>query len=202
MKTLAIASLNRGKVIELKDLLKSLSIELITQEELGIPEIEETGLTFIENSILKARHVASISGMPTLADDSGLSVDGLHGAPGVFSARYAGPNATNNDRIQKLLAAMKDIPNEKRSARFHCVLVLLLAEKDPAPLICHGKWEGSILHAPQGTQGFGYDPIFYVPTHDCSAAELPIEEKNLISHRGQAVQQLFHALKSHEILCS
>lgn len=198
---IVIASSNPGKIAELQTLLSILPIEWIPQSEFDIPDITETGKTFIENAILKARHASKLSGLPAIADDSGLVVDALDGAPGVYSARYAGENATDDDRIQKLLADMKQVDAQNRSAAYHCVLALVEYEDDPAPLICHGIWEGSILFEPRGKNGFGYDPIFYVPTHKRSAAELSVAEKNSISHRGQVVDQLlevFHSMIEHK----
>ena len=185
-----LASSNKGKCAEIQYLLRDSPIELILQTTLNIPDIEETGLTFVENSILKARNAALLSGLPALADDSGLEVDCLQGAPGVYSARYAGAGAKDADLIAKLLNEMKKVDSHHRSARYHCVMTLLRFPKDPAPLICHGVWEGEILTAPRGQQGFGYDPVFYVPTHHCSAGELDPAEKNKISHRGHAMGEL------------
>lgn len=189
-----LASSNPGKLDELQSLLDDLPIEWIPQTELNVQDADETGLTFIENAILKARHAAAKTGLPSLADDSGLVVDALDGAPGVFSARYAGAGASNDERIAKVLKNMEGIPEEERTASFHCVLALIEHENDPTPIICHGVWEGHILEAPRGDKGFGYDPIFYVPSHDCSAAEMNPMEKNLISHRGQAMEQLLAIL--------
>ncbi|PIZ04762.1 MAG: non-canonical purine NTP pyrophosphatase, RdgB/HAM1 family [Gammaproteobacteria bacterium CG_4_10_14_0_8_um_filter_38_16] len=191
-----LASSNPGKIQEIIALSKKLPIEWIPQSEFNIEDTEETGKSFIENAILKARHAAKISGMPALADDSGLVVDALDGAPGIFSARYAGKTATTEERNQKLLTELKDIEEADRTAAYHCVLALVETENDPVPLICHGVWEGSILFEPAGENGFGYDPIFYVPTHQCSAAELSTAEKNRISHRGQVMQQLIDVFKS------
>lgn len=190
MQKIVLASGNKGKTAEIQALLQDLPIELIPQSTLNIADIEETGLTFVENAILKARHAATLSGLPALADDSGLCVDCLNGAPGIYSARYAGPGAKDADLIAKLLQAMQAVATSQRSARFHCVIAFLTSSTDPAPIICHGVWEGQILFSGQGCQGFGYDPIFYVPTHDCSAAELVPSLKNQISHRGQALSQL------------
>lgn len=198
---IVLATSNAGKIAELQSMLQILPIEWIPQSEFSIPDADETGLTFIENAILKARHAAKISGLPALADDSGLVVDALDGEPGIYSARYAGENATAEQRNQKLLDAMIDVDDEERGASYHCVLALVEYENDPVPLICHGIWEGSILREPRGNNGFGYDPIFYVPTHKCSAAELTTAEKNHISHRGQVVDQLlevFHAMIEHK----
>lgn len=196
MQKIVLASSNKGKLAEIKDLLSDLPIELIPQSAFNIPDIPETGLTFVENAILKARNAAQLSGLPALADDSGLAVDCLHGAPGVYSARYAGPNAQDRDLIAKLLTEISKTQGGDRRARYHCVLTLLTYPTDPAPLICHGVWEGEILPHPRGSHGFGYDPVFYVPTHDCSAAELAPQEKNRISHRGCAMKQLRLAIST------
>ena len=187
---IVLASSNPGKINEIRLLAKKLPIEWILQSDLNIPDADETQKTFIENAILKARHAAKLSGLPALADDSGLVVDALNGEPGVYSARYAGKDATAQMRNQKLLEALHGVKEEDRAASYHCVLALVEQENDPVPLICHGIWEGSILFEPRSSNGFGYDPIFYVPTHNCSAAELTTEEKNRISHRGQVMAQL------------
>jgi XTP/dITP diphosphohydrolase len=193
-KTLVLASSNVGKVREFNQLLAGLQLEVVPQSQFNVTDAEETGLTFVENAILKARNAAQHTGLPALADDSGLEVDALHGAPGIYSARYAGPKANDSENLQKLLGMLKDVPEEKRGARFRCVLVYLRHALDPMPLICQGTWEGRILPVPRGTNGFGYDPVFFVPTHACSAAELPAETKNTLSHRGQALRQLLVAL--------
>lgn len=190
-----IASGNQGKVAELRALLEHLPIELISQSEFNIPEAEETGTTFHENAIIKARHAAQLTGLPSIADDSGLSVDALNGAPGVYSARYAGKDATNEQRIQKLLDELKKLGDVDRSAHFHCVIAVMQSAEDPAPLVCHGAWHGDILHSPIGDKGFGYDPVFYAPEHQCSAAELDPEYKNRISHRGRAIEKLLTDLE-------
>lgn len=198
---IVLATSNPGKIAELQSMLSPLPIEWVPQSEFNIPDIEETGKTFIENAIIKARHASKLSGLPALADDSGLVVDALDGAPGIYSARYAGENATAQQRNQKLLDEMMDLDASDRVAAYHCVLALIEYEDDPVPLICHGIWEGSILTKPRGTNGFGYDPIFYVPTHQKSAAELSTAEKNSISHRAQVVDQLlevFHAMIEHK----
>jgi len=193
---IVLATSNPGKIEEIKAMTKSLPIEWVLQSDLNIPDAEETGSTFIENAILKARHAAKLSGLPALADDSGLVVDALDGAPGVYSARYAGKEASTEVRNQALLDALKGVKREDRSASYHCVLALMEHEDDAIPLICHGVWEGAILEAPRGSNGFGYDPIFYVPTHRCSAAEMSTKEKNKISHRGQVMEQLMEAFSS------
>jgi XTP/dITP diphosphohydrolase len=193
-KTIVLASSNAGKVREFNQLLGGLHIEVVPQSRFNVTDAEETGLTFVENAILKARNAAQHTGLPAFADDSGLEVDALHGAPGIYSARYAGPKASDAENLEKLLAKLKDVPEERRSARFQCVLVYLRHALDPTPLICQGTWEGRILTAPRGANGFGYDPVFFVPAHACSAAELPAETKNALSHRGQALRQLLAAL--------
>jgi XTP/dITP diphosphohydrolase len=190
MKRLVLASNNRGKLAELRGLLAGAGIEVIAQAELGIGDAEETATTFVENALLKARHAARESGLPALADDSGLCVDVLDGAPGLYSARYAGMHGNDAANIEKLLRELAGAPDERRTAHFHCSLALLRHEKDPAPLVCDGRWHGRILHAPRGEHGFGYDPVFLDPASGKSAAELTREEKAAISHRGRALAQL------------
>lgn len=194
---IVIASNNAGKLKELQALFSPLKIELIPQSDLGITEIEETGKTFIENSIAKARHAAQSAKLPALADDSGLVVAALDGAPGIYSARYAGVQQNSKQNIEKLLHNLKDIPQEQRQAYFYCVIILMQHAEDPTPFVCEGKWEGQILQQPQGQGGFGYDPIFYVPELKKSAAELPLELKNGISHRGKALKELLKQLCKH-----
>ena len=189
-KTIVLASSNAGKLRELNQLLGGLQLEVVPQSHFNVADADETGLTFVENAILKARHAAQHTGLPALADDSGLEVAALHGAPGIYSARYAGAKASDAENLRKLLGLLKDVPEEKRGARFLCVLVYLRHALDPTPLICQGTWEGRILREPRGANGFGYDPVFYVPTHAVSAAELSPELKNSLSHRGQALRQL------------
>lgn len=189
-ETIVLASNNAGKVREIERLLAEARIHIRPQGEYGLPEVEETGLSFVENAILKARQAARHSGLPAIADDSGLEVDALRGAPGLYSARYAGPGATDAANLEKLLADLADVPESERTARFQCLLVYLRHAEDPTPLICQGTWEGRILFEPRGTNGFGYDPIFFVPTHGCSSAELDPDTKNQLSHRGQALRRL------------
>lgn len=191
---LVIASNNKGKIAELTDLLSPLGLTPVAQGELGVGEAEEPAVTFVENAILKARHAARITGLPALADDSGLAVDALGGAPGVRSARYAGDTASDTDNVRALLDALKDVPEARRTAQFHCVLVYLRHADDPTPVICHGRWPGSILPEPRGEGGFGYDPVFLVPETGTSAAELPRTEKGRISHRGRALALLLDQL--------
>jgi len=197
MKDIVLASSNPGKVREINQLLTGLALHVRPQGEFGVADAEETGLTFVENAILKARNAASHTGLPAIADDSGLEVDALNGAPGIYSARYAGSSAGDQANLEKLLEALQDVPEAQRTARFQCLLVYMRHAGDPIPLICQGTWEGRILLAPRGEQGFGYDPVFHVPTHDCSSAELAPEVKNSLSHRGQALRKLVAALQQH-----
>lgn len=195
-RKLVIASNNKGKIAELTDLLAPLGLQPVAQGELGVSEAEEPAVTFVENAIIKARHAARVTGLPALADDSGLAVDALDGRPGVRSARFAGEEATDNDNVEALLAALKETPEAERSAQFHCVLVYLRHADDPTPIICHGRWPGRILAEPRGQGGFGYDPVFLVPEHGCSAAELTREQKGRISHRGRALASLLDQLRA------
>ena len=190
---IVLASNNIGKIKEIEALLPNYSI--IPQSEFIQSEAEETGVTFVENALLKARHAAQHSHLPVLADDSGLAVDALSGAPGIISARYAGIGASDQDNVNKLLMDLQGVPLEERTARFICVMVLIEHTKDPVPVIAQGIWEGRILFHPTGANGFGYDPVFWVPTHDCSSAELSADVKNSLSHRGQALRQLAAVLK-------
>lgn len=189
-----LASNNAGKIREFSELLNPFDIELITQSQLGIKDVEETGLTFVENALIKARHAARESGLPALADDSGLAVAALSGEPGIYSARYAGDNASASENIEKLLTQLKKHPEKKRDAAFHCVLIFMTHAKDPIPLICDGIWSGIIIDDPKGQGGFGYDPVFYIPSEKKTAAELPSHVKNKISHRGRALQLLLKKL--------
>jgi len=194
MKKIVLASSNPGKLRELGQLFAHLDITLVPQSEFDIQDAEETGKTFVENAILKARHAAGLSGLPAIADDSGIVVDFLGGAPGIYSARYAGEGATDQANLDLLLNRLAEVPEPQRSARFKCLMVYMAHFEDPNPLIAEGTWEGRILFAPRGKNGFGYDPVFYVPTHNCSSAELPSETKNALSHRGQAVRGLIELL--------
>ncbi|WP_224652765.1 RdgB/HAM1 family non-canonical purine NTP pyrophosphatase [Pectobacterium versatile] len=195
MQKVVLATGNPGKVRELASLLADFGLDIVAQTELGVDSAEETGLTFIENAILKARHAAQITGLPAIADDSGLAVDALGGAPGIYSARYAGVDASDQQNLDKLLLALKDVPDEQRRASFHCVLVYLRHAEDPTPIVCHGSWQGVLTHEAAGSGGFGYDPIFFVPALGKTAAELTREEKNAQSHRGQALRLLLDALR-------
>ena len=196
MLEIVLASGNPGKLIELTDLLRALPVTLRAQSEFGVPEAVEDGLTFIENAIIKARNAASHTQRAALADDSGIALDALGGAPGIFSARYAGEGATDTDNLDKLLCDCAHLPDEQRSCRFICVAVYVRHALDPIPIICQGVWAGRLLRRPQGTHGFGYDPIFYVPDRKCSSAELLPAVKNTISHRAQALQQMVNSLRN------
>jgi XTP/dITP diphosphohydrolase len=198
MSTIVLATGNQGKVKELASLLGEHKFEIVPQSNFNVSEVAETGTTFVENAIIKARHAAKITGLPTIADDSGLEVDALNGAPGVYSARYAfdivGEKVTDDDNTNKLLKALENTPDEQRQARFHCVLVYMRHENDPTPIICHGVWQGSISRKKQGEQGFGYDPVFWQADLQLSSAQLPRDVKNKLSHRGQALAQLVKRL--------
>jgi len=197
-QTIVLATGNQGKVQEIGDILAPFNLHILPQSEFDVAEADETGLTFVENAIIKARNAAAHTGLPAIADDSGLEVDFLNGAPGIYSSRFAGPDANSQDNVKKLLADLKDVPEAERTARFQCLMVYLAHEHDPTPIICQGSWEGHILFDQRGNGGFGYDPIFYVPAHRCAAAELSKEVKNQLSHRGQALRQLAQALKNRQ----
>ncbi|WP_133000493.1 RdgB/HAM1 family non-canonical purine NTP pyrophosphatase [Luteimonas arsenica] len=187
---LVLASGNAGKLAELRELLGGDGLRLRAQSEFNVEDVEETGLTFVENALLKARHAAEATGLPALADDSGLCVDALGGAPGLYSARYAGPGGDAARNIERLLRELDGVPDEARGASFHCCIVLLRHATDPKPLVVEGAWRGRILHAPRGDGGFGYDPVFLDPDNGLTAAELPAVRKNAISHRGRALALL------------
>ena len=187
---LVLASNNPGKAREIEALLSPLGVSLTAQSFYYVPTVAETGLTFVENAILKARNASAHTSLPAIADDSGLEVDALHGAPGIRSARFAGDDADDASNNQRLLDELCDIPADERSARFHCVVVCLRHPEDPTPLICQGRWEGTVLEAPRGAQGFGYDPLFFVPELGCTAAELDAATKNHYSHRARALECL------------
>lgn len=194
MKRLVLATGNAGKLRELRALLAAAGIEVLPQSEFGIEPPEETGTTFTENALLKARYAAAIAKLPAIADDSGLEVDALQDRPGIYSARYAGPQASDADNNRKLLAELKGVPPEKRTARYRCVLALVRTQDDQAPLICEGSWEGRIGLEPVGEGGFGYDPLFIVKELNVTAAQLSPELKNGLSHRGQALRKLAASL--------
>jgi len=186
---IVLASGNRGKLKEFSAILAPLNIDVMPQSDFAVQDAEETGLSFVENAIIKARHAARVTGLPALADDSGLEVDALNGAPGIYSARYAGAGCGDDENNRKLLQALAEVPQEQRTARFQCLLVFMRHAEDPTPLICQGSWEGLILDAPRGHNGFGYDPLFFIPELNCSSAELTPEQKQQYSHRGKAVRQ-------------
>lgn len=193
---LVLASGNAGKLKEFRELLAGCGFDVRAQSEFALSSAEETGLTFVENAILKARHAAAHTGLPALADDSGLEVDALKGRPGIYSARYAGPEASDPDNNALLLQELAEVPEAERSARYHCVLAFMRHAEDPTPVLCHGTWEGRILTAPQGNGGFGYDPLFFVPELGTSAASLDKDHKNRISHRGKAMAELLARLQT------
>lgn len=193
---LVLASSNHGKLEELRGLLADADIELIAQSDLGVTDADETATTFVENALIKARHASQLTGLPALADDSGICVDALNGAPGLYSARYAGQHGNASRNIDKLLDAMKDVPDDQRSAHFYCVLVLLHHANDPQPLIVEGQWHGRILHARRGDGGHGYDPVFFDPQYNQSAAEMALDLKNRLSHRGKALAVLRQRLQA------
>jgi len=196
MTTVVLATANPGKLREMRAMLKEMPWDIVPQSEFNCPDAIEDGLSFVENAIKKARHACAFTGLPAIADDSGLEVDVLLGEPGIYSARYAGEGASDEQNLQKLLEAIKGIPEEQRAARFRCVMVYMRHDLDPSPLICEGHWEGRIATQKFGDNGFGYDPIFYVPEFDCSSAQLSAEQKNAVSHRGQALRALAGELLS------
>lgn len=190
MSQIVLATGNQGKVKELAAMLAPLNLDVVAQSEFNVSDVPETGTTFVENAIIKARHAAKITGKPAIADDSGLEVTALGGAPGIYSARYSGDDATDQTNIDKLLIEMSDIDDNSRQARFVCVLVYMEHENDPTPIICQGFWNGRITKTQEGREGFGYDPVFYVPSLDCTSAQLDKADKNKISHRAKALSAL------------
>jgi len=195
-KKIVLATGNKGKVKELTRMLSGLGIEVLSQSEFDVTEVAETGSTFVENAIIKARHAARQTGLPAIADDSGLAVNILGGEPGVYSARYSGDQATDKSNIAKLLSVMADVPKAKRQGKFLCVLVYMRHADDPTPIICQGEWCGEITTEQQGENGFGYDPVFWVKEQNCSSAQLSPEQKNALSHRGKALKMLLVQLKN------
>lgn len=196
MSKWVVATGNQGKLAEIMDVLAGTGIELIAQSTLGISDADETGLTFVENALIKARHACVASGLPALADDSGLIVDALDGAPGLITAHYAGVHGDSDRNIAKLLQAMSGVPDGRRGACFFSVIVLLRHATDPEPLIAEGRWRGRILHEQTGAGGFGYDPVFFDPQSNCSAAQLDAAIKNRISHRGRALARLLELVEA------
>lgn len=194
---IVLASGNAGKLREIQALLGELGVVLVPQSDFHVSDVAETGLTFVENAIIKARHACQATGLPSVADDSGLEVDALNGEPGIYSARYAGSHGADAENNARLLRELEQVPEAQRTARFQCVIVYLRHEHDPTPLICQGTWEGSILFAESGAHGFGYDPLFYVAEHGCSSAELDSAVKNQLSHRGQALSKLKQCWNFH-----
>jgi XTP/dITP diphosphohydrolase len=197
MKDILLASGNKGKVNELKEMLAPFGLNVVPQSQFDVEEVPETGTTFVENAIIKARHAARVTGLPCIADDSGLEVSALNGAPGIYSARFAGEDATDGTNIDKLLGLLENETN--RRARFVCVLVFMRHADDPTPIICQGFWEGDITTARSGDNGFGYDPVFYQADLDKTAAQLSPEQKHSLSHRGKALKQLLEQLKAQGI---
>jgi XTP/dITP diphosphohydrolase len=191
---IVLASHNPGKLREMEHILSSLKIGIVPQSRFNVSEVTETGLSFVENAIIKARHATRHTGLAAIADDSGLEVDALGGQPGIYSAHYAGLGASDQENLARLLENLKETPEEERHARYQCLIIYMRHWQDPTPLICQGTWEGCILSTPRGSGGFGYDPIFYLPSHHCTAAELSEEEKNRVSHRGKALKTLLAAL--------
>lgn len=191
---IVLASNNQGKVREISQMVAELEIEVVPQSDFNVPDADETGLSFVENAILKARQAAQLTGLPAIADDSGIEVDYLKGAPGIYSARYSGIGATDQQNLDKMLQALKDVPAAQRLARFQCLMVFMRHADDPTPFIAQGTWQGVITETASGDNGFGYDPIFYVPEHNCTSAQLSSEIKNSLSHRGQALKKLINFL--------
>ncbi len=194
---IVLASGNAGKVREINKLFAGSGIEVVPQSDFGVPEVPETGTTFVENAIIKARHAAECTGLPAISDDSGIEVDALDHRPGVWSARYAGEDASDTDNNDLMLKELEGVPEAERTARYQCLIVFMRSHTDPVPLISQGEWEGRILEAPRGDGGFGYDPIFYVPTHDCSGGELSLDVKNTLSHRAIALQGILQQFREH-----
>jgi len=192
--TLVLASGNPGKLRELSAMISPLGWKVARQSDWDVPEAVEDGLSFIENALIKARHASKHTGLPALGDDSGLVVDALQGAPGIYSARYAGVGAEDDANNRKLLIELSGLPSAKRSAHFYCAMALVRHENDPAPLLATGSWDGSITESPSGAGGFGYDPLFWVADRACTSAELPADEKNRMSHRGRALAQMMEQL--------
>lgn len=192
---LVLATGNAGKLKELRELLAPPAFEVLPQSQFTSVSVEETGLSFVENAILKARHAAAASGLPAIADDSGLEVDALGGAPGIYSARYAGEGANDEANLRKLLATLQAMPAAQRTARYQCALVFMRSPGDPSPFVCQASWEGRIIDTPRGSGGFGYDPIFELSDRGLTAAELPAAEKNQLSHRGKALRGLVAQLR-------
>lgn len=198
MQKIVIATGNKGKLNEFRQMLAHLDLHIVPQSDFNIDSAEETGLSFVENAILKARHASRLTGLPAIADDSGLAVDALGGAPGIYSARYAGEHANDQTNNDKLLRDLNGIDESQRGAQFICALALVRHADDPVPLICQGSWRGRILLTPQGENGFGYDPLFWIETEQCSSAQLSKTRKNQLSHRGKAMALLLEELQKRK----
>lgn len=197
---IVLASGNTGKIREINRLFTGSGIEIIPQTDLNVPDVPETGSTFVENAIIKARHAAEYTGLPAISDDSGIEVDAINSRPGVFSARYAGENCTDEDNNDLLLKELNGVAEENRTARYQCLIVFMRSHTDPVPIITQGSWEGRILDTRHGNGGFGYDPIFHVPTHNCSGGELPLDVKNTLSHRAIALNAMLKEFKKHQFI--
>tara|TARA_B110000967_G_scaffold146108_1_gene149545 strand:- start:2273 stop:2875 length:603 start_codon:yes stop_codon:yes gene_type:complete len=199
MRKVVLASSNKGKLVELQAILETRDVQLLPQSDFSVSDADETGLSFVENALIKARHACLATGLPAIADDSGIEVDALRGEPGIYSARYAGSHSpeADIDNNAKLLRELKGVAEVDRTARFQCVIAYMRHATDPMPLICQGTWEGRILFSEEGENGFGYDPLFYVLSHGCASAKLDAVAKNAISHRGQALTQLLKCWNSH-----
>ncbi len=197
---IVLASGNAGKVREINNLFEGYGIEIVPQSDFNVPDVAETGTTFVENAIIKARFAAEYTGLPALSDDSGIEVDALDARPGVYSARYAGENATDKDNNNKMLEELDGVRETERTARYQCLIVFMRSHTDPVPIITQGSWEGQILSAPEGNGGFGYDPIFYVPSQKCSGGNLPLEVKNTLSHRAIALKAMLEEFKKHKYI--
>jgi XTP/dITP diphosphohydrolase len=202
INTIVLASNNAGKLREFHNMFSDSHLTIISQRDFNVDDAEETGLSFIENAIIKARHACQKTNLPAIADDSGLAVDFLHGAPGIYSARYSGTHGDDHGHNQKLIAALTGQPNEKRTARFICALAFMRHAEDPMPIVCQASWEGIILEKEQGKNGFGYDPLFWVPEKNCCSAELSADVKNTISHRAKALKLLLGALQDHGLIAA
>ena len=200
LSKIVLASGNAGKVREINKLFTGSGIEVIPQTNLDVSEVPETGTTFVENAIIKARHAAEVTGLPAISDDSGIEVDALDARPGVYSARYAGEGASDQDNNDLMLKELAGVAEAERTARYQCLIVFMRSHTDPVPIITQGSWEGRILEVPQGDGGFGYDPIFYVPTHNCSGGELALDIKNTMSHRAIALNAMLEEFKKHNYL--
>lgn len=198
MQKVILASGNAGKLREFQRILAEFDLDVAPQSDYNVPDAEETGLTFVENAILKARNACAHTGFAAISDDSGIEVDALNGQPGIYSARFSGPGATDAKNNALLLEKLEGLPEAERTARYQCVLVYMRHATDPTPIICQGAWEGTILTAPRGEGGFGYDPLFWVPSHQCASAELPAEVKNSISHRAIAMQALLAQIRAQQ----